>query len=162
MNFLKYIFLSLILFTFTISSYASQSTGSTGNHEKDLAHIYGAILSIKHTVEICNDRFPNLAPQNNDAYQDWSANYKPFLQEIDKYISQLQIKHADNNHEKYLKLRNKYESRLKQSLAHKMNKSGTDKFIRKCKAIPSFLASKQANFEHSFAEKIPLIRSNMK
>lgn len=144
-----------------ISTYAEQSTSSTGKHESDLAQVYGAIQAVKYMKEICADNLPKYIKQNETAYQKWRVKYKTFLQEIERHFSKMLWREAGRDPEKHMLILDKYDKILlgyKKGLANLMRNDGEKGIHNTCKIYPVYLTTDRTNLEYFYSEQLVTIR----
>ncbi len=142
-------------------AWGDQSTSSSGNYAMDLGEVVGAVQAYKSMKEICSESFPELASNNDVAYQSWRKRYLPFHQEVEKHRTILLWREANGDQLKYMELLDRWASHIdkyKQGMRKQMSANGSDALYKKCSAYPEYLTATRSDIEHYYAEQVSTIR----
>ena len=137
------------------------STNATNDYATDLGQVYGAIRSVEHMKQICTAAFPTNKKNISAAYQQWRKNYQPFIDEIEKHMTNLIWQESNGNRKKYVVLSSTAEKNfieLRGTLKVKMMSGSVGSFSEQCGFYPSYLVLSRMNLEHYYSEQVAVIR----
>ncbi|MBE0576381.1 MAG: hypothetical protein IH613_10870 [Desulfuromonadales bacterium] len=140
---------------------ADQSTDSTGDYAMDLGQIYGGVLAVKDMEDICSEAFPATENANEVAYEKWRKRFLPFLQEVEKHLSEMAWREAKGDSQRHTEFLNKMEQSFegyKNGLRNQMVSDGQNAFRKQCELYPQYLKTDRTNLENFYAEQVNTMR----